>query len=191
MTLLPLYLFPNVNWWRILVQNKDCKIETCENWIKQSGRTRYEISGANKRLLLAVPTIKSSRKRMVDVQIDSRENWAINHWRSLESSYNKSPFFDFYKDELKDILFADYKTLFELNKQSIAWCKRQLDLDIEPMYTDEYLKEAALDYRTALPELEPLVYPQVFEGQIGFLEDLSIMDMLFNQGPEAGAMLYA
>lgn len=191
MTRLALAVFPGINWWLALLKSDDCEIELCENWVKQSSRSRYEISGANRRLQLAIPTSKHSRKRLVDVEIDYREPWMNLHWRSLTSTYNKSPFFDYYKDELHDLIFAQPKLLTDFSKESIEWLSRHLQLTEKVRYTEEYVRGVEADFRNEIPQEKTLEYNQVFEQQIGFLPNLSALDLLFNTGPEAGALLYS
>lgn len=151
-----------------------------EKWVKQSHRSRFEISGPNKRLLLSIPTIKSSRTILKEVQIEEGK-WKQLHWRSLTASYANSPYFEYYADELKELWFKEEKSLLSFSLELLRWLNKRLQLDIDFQCDEDtpYLKNE-IEWKS---ELEP--YQQVFSDKREFEKDLSALDLLFNTGPEA------
>ncbi len=187
---LPFYLFPPIEWW-LLFLNHPCEIEIHESWIKQTYRNRYEICGPNGRMNLIVPTVKKSRTSFADTLIDSRENWQVHHYRSLEAGYNRSPFFEFYKDELNELFESATGSLMEFNERALRWSMNKLEIEPEVVFTRDYLKETPFDHRTVNLTDYDGQYLQVFQEKLGFVNGLSILDLLFNLGPSAGAYLYS
>lgn len=176
-------------------------LEAHENYPKQTFRNRCVIASANGRLNLTVPVVRETRVKVPirEVRIDYSEMWQKNHLRALESAYRKSPFYDYYIDDLLPC-FAEKPTyLFDLNLALSSTLTALLKLDANPQLTTKY--EAGnndiLDFRySILPtkaKSDPLfrapVYPQNFEEKWGFIENLSILDLLFQTGPDAGYWL--
>lgn len=184
---LPLYIFPNLSWFKAALSKsiQPIELEVNINWQKQSPRSRFEIVGPNGKQQLVIPTVKSTRKTLGEVCINYDENWPIQHWRSLETGYNRSPFFEFYKDDIKQILETRYKKLADLNFASIKWCCEKLQLDIHFVPTKIYKGETKIEH----PFSKNLVYPQVFTLKNGFIPELSTLDVLFNLGSEASSLL--
>jgi len=184
---LPLYLFPSLIWFKAALSKglNPVELEVQANWQKQSPRSRFEIAGPNGKQQLVIPTIKSTRKTMVEVCINYDENWPIQHWRSLETGYNRSPFFEFYKDDIQQIFEQRFGNLADLNLASIKWCCEKLQLDLRFNKTDKYQGEMKVEI-ISFKEPE---YSQVFALKNGFIPKLSVLDMLFNLGPEASSLL--
>jgi len=187
---LPFYLFPPIEWW-LLYLNHRCEIEIHESWIKQTYRNRYEICGPNGRMNLIVPTVKKSRTSFADTQIDSRESWQVHHYRSLEASYNRSPYFEFYKDELNELFEGAVGSLLDFNEKALRWIMNKLEIEREVQFTTDFLREYPLDHRTQDLTHFDGEYLQVFQEKLGFVNGLSILDLLFNLGPSAGAYLFS
>ena len=188
---LPLYLLPPISWWAIVVQHNAVMLDIGERWVKQSHRNRFEIAGPNGVQKLSVPTIKATRTCLRDVAINYAEPWQKLHWRSLEAAYNRSPFFEFYKDELQVIFFTKYHHLAELGLALVHWCANKLQVSTTFEVSNAYveLDEKELDYRMEIPEHTPVEYYQVFTDKHRFIPNLSILDALFNCGPEAPSYL--
>lgn len=174
-------------------------IEREENYIKQTYRNRCEINSANGKLLLSIPVIKTNgnHTKVKDVKIDYSENWQLNHWRAIVSAYNHSPYFLYYKDELEKYYFNNYIYLFDFNTQLIRTILKLLPINRNIVNTDEYLKsvdENCIDLRNKIsPKMLTFInwpkYTQVFNERWGFLPNLSIVDLLFNVGPQSAEYL--
>ncbi len=194
-------LFPVISYFKILVNCPDLIIEVCENYQKMSFRNRYVIFGANGVINLSIP-IKGGRQqkqKFYEVEIDYSENWQVKHWRGLTSSYSNSPYFDYYAEALKSIIFSNEKYLKDYNLKALKWILKVLKINIKISFTSEYKKEYEniLDCRnTILPKnfqhitnnVEPK-YTQVFQDRLGFQPNLSILDLLFATGPDAIRLL--
>jgi len=184
---------PPISYFALLLKAENCLIEKHENFVKSSNRNRCRIAGPNGLQMLSIPidSGKSHRQLFKDIISSNAIDWQKNHWQSLCSSYRRSPYFEFYEDELKP-LFADNSVLiFDLNTQIIKKIIGLLKLDISLAYTTSYQKDydGFLDARNLYKEnmFAPALphYIQVFGDRHPFLSDISILDLLFNQGPQA------
>ena len=179
------------------MQHKYNKIEKYDYFKKMSFRNRYIIAGANGIQNLTVPVAggREQKALMKDITIDNSIRWQTKHWRSLVSAYNKAPFFEFYSEAVKSLLFSKEEFLFPFNMQILEWLYATLKLDATIEITDAYNKNYKndTDYRNYfLPKNyqensknQFLHYTQVFEDRLGFLPNLSILDLLFCEGPNA------
>ena len=171
----------NVNYYAALVKAKSVLIDINEHFLKQSYRNRCIIYTSNGPLALSIPVIKKNKTPMKNVLIDVNKDWKTNHWRAISSAYNSSPFFEFYCDELKEVLSKEYSSLANLN--------RALLITSETYIT---IKDSELDLRSTLNPKKTFkgsdTYPryiQIFEAKYGFQSNLSILDLLFHEGPES------
>lgn len=183
--ILPLYVFPSVSWFQNFIRHDSALLEIHENWVKQSFRSRYEIAGPNGRQSLSIPTIKKSRTVLKDVEISYSEDWVMNHLRSIKTAYNRSPFYEFYAHAYTNMLEQRPKYLLDLSVKTIEFGMKYLQLDKALTCTEKYL---GIENDTPSMDLE-IRYQQVFEEKHGFLENLSFLDLLFNNGPSAGSYL--
>lgn len=177
-----------------LYQYADVHIETFENYLKQTYRNRCTIAAANGPLSLSVPIVKPDTLKCLtkDIRISDHGNWRHLHWNALISAYNLSPFFEYYQDDFAPFYENKYEFLFDFNEELRALICRLLDLQPRITYTEEYLPEHPHDYREIIrpkhegedPNFRPIPYYQVFCEKHGFLPNLSIVDLLFNMGPE-------
>lgn len=165
-----------------------------DNFVKQTYRNRAYIYGANGKLSLNIPVIHSQKNRQnyKNVKVFNGEKWQIQHWKSLESAYRTSPFFEFYEDELKPLFFEETDTLLAFNLKCFKVICDCLQLEVETSITSTFEKNAdgVLDLRhlvnakdNTLQHVKP--YTQVFENKYGFISNLSILDVLCNEGPNA------
>ena len=163
---------------------------------KQTYRNRCTIYGANGRLNLTIPIQHTKAKQHQKdgvVKIMWEQDWQKQHWKSLESAYRSSPFFEFYEDELQEVFFQRPNGLMEYNLNLLQCLMEWLALDIDLKFADEYkpfneeenqLIQAKKKRVVALPP-----YTQVFENKHGFLSNLSVLDLIFNPGPESSIYL--
>lgn len=192
----PLFYLPPVNYFSALEANDyEFLMEKEEHFPKQTNRNRTKIYSPNGPLDLFLPVIKGSKyhTKVKDVRISYDFKWQRLHWLSLESCYRNSPYFEFYEDGLAHFYNTKYDFLFDYNLEILHWVFKQLKKTPELAFTTEYTKEIApeKDYRekSLFKELEisqpAKPYVQVFEDRNGFLPNMSIVDLLFSQGPQA------
>jgi hypothetical protein len=178
-------------------------IERFDHYTKQTYRNRCHIMGANRILPLSIPVLKGQTHKTYvgDIRIDDRKKWQKLHWKSIESAYRHSPFFEFYMDEFAPYFERQFEFLFDFNKALLQVVLRALDLDSNVRCTDDFVDEPAgdwADYREVIhpkrdpsadPFFIPMPYQQVFAERLGFGANLSIIDLLFNEGPNARSVL--
>ncbi len=183
-----------------MFQFSNIKIEQYESWQKMSFRNRAVVAGSNGLVDLSVPLEKGRGQRMLvkDVRISEHADWRKQHWRTIESCYSRSPFFEFYQDGVRELLEKKQVYLLDLNLAILAWVQKMLKNQSRVTLTGSYQKEYPApdtDLRNYfLPKnfLEqpfPFRYRQVFEDRIGFQPNLSILDLLFCCGPNAKTLL--
>jgi len=192
------YLGP-IQYYAVLAKNESVLIENFEHFIKQTYRNRTVIYGANGRLNLIVPTVhEGERRAMKTVRISYHEDWQKLHWKSLESAYRSSPFFEYYEDDLAPLIKKKHTYLIDLNMAMLNFLLKELDITLKLNFTDSYCEhtEGFSDQRGAfIPSFEIdeklglARYQQVFESRHKFISNLSILDLLFNLGPAAKGYL--
>ncbi len=182
-------------------------LEACENYQKQSWRNRCCIASSQGREMLNVPVIHTGGRinhPITEIQVDYSTNWVLKTERAIVSAYMTSAYFEYYKDELFSILDSHPITLWELNRKLIDFFVRKIGLAVDfhetvrfvlPAEEGEplsfYGKDHRFDIHPKRPDtlLEDLKlekpYFQVFSQKYGFQSNLSIMDLLFNEGPES------
>jgi len=180
------YLAP-IGYYAILLQNKDCTIEYYENFIKQSIRNRCEIYGANGKLRLTIPKKRegSSRTKITNIKISYKENWQRLHWNSIISAYNSSPFFKYYKDEIKSFFNQKEPFLINFNNKIQEVILNLLEEKVSYTNSTKYHHTGDFtdlrDYHWKIKNQDR--YDQVFMEKHSFIANLSILDLLFNLGP--------
>lgn len=189
------YLGP-IEYYSRLLLHSSILIERFEYFPKQTFRNRCHIYGANGLLSLSIPLKKNKEKTIIkDIQIAPDNNWQKIHWKSIESAYRCSPYFEFYEQDFAPHYFKKFNFLLDFNEILQNTVLNLLNAKVKISYTENYLKEnpSVEDYRSRIsPKLKNLSdenyitkpYVQVFQNKHGFIPNLSIIDLLFNQGPQ-------
>lgn len=192
--------FAPVSLYTALSKNSHIVLEQCERYQKRSFRNRCIIAGANGPVTLSVPLQKGREQKTFsrDIRIANQYNWQDQHWKTIVSSYNRSPWFEFYKYSLEEFYMKRFDFLFDWNLELFYWTIQKLEFDIVAEFTINYEKqydpEIFLDLRDKfLPnnytQFETPVYSQVFMERLGFLPNLSILDLLFCEGKNSSRLL--
>lgn len=191
----PLFYLPPVSYFSAL-NTLDFKfeIEKHEHFPKQTFRNRTVVASPNGPLNLFTPVIKGSKFHTVykDVKISYDFKWQRLHWLSFEACYRNSAYFEFYEDEFASFYHRQPTFLFDLNLELLEWICKQLKKTPEIAFTTEYEKDKPLelDFRDHADlkknsSYQNKPYFQVFEDRNGFLANMSIVDLLFSQGPQS------
>jgi len=188
-------LFSPIMQYVVMANAENIVFEMEDNFQKQTYRNRYEIYGANGKQILTVPVIysqKGERLKTKEIKIDHRDNWHKLHIRSLQSAYRSSPFYEFYEDEILPIYYKKHQYLIDFNLDSFEIIGDCLQVDLHYQKTVDYEKNIDLnqDFRSLAnaksnKNFQLQKYTQVFDDKHGFKSNLSILDLLFNEGPNA------
>ncbi|MBQ9650261.1 MAG: WbqC family protein [Prevotella sp.] len=186
--------FGPVQWYQKLHRAEHVWIERWENFQKQTYRNRCLIATTQGIQALTVPTERGGSTLIKDIRISDHGNWRHLHWNALQSAYGESPFFDYYQDDIRPFFELRWDYLLDFNEAIMAKMCELLDIHPQVDFTEEYVHEPITpSYRMAIrpknPEadadFEPKPYYQVYQQKHGFLPNLSILDLLFNMGPES------
>ena len=199
MQLLTTSYFPPIQYYSKIVKDENVLIEQYEHYGKQSFRNRCDIYGANGKLTLSVPVIKGARLKILtrDIRIEYVEDWRKVHFKGIESAYRKSPFYEYYIDDIEPLFSKKHKYLLDLNNDILEVVNEILEINPSIKMTEDYIKdtEGMDDWREGIhpkksrqKEDKSFVatpYTQVFSDKLGFEPNLSVLDLIFNLGPEA------
>ncbi len=188
----PTYFSPIIQYIAIAKSN-EIVFEVEDNFQKQTYRNRCYIYTANGKHLLNVPIQhnKGEKQKTIAIKIDYKDDWHKQHIKTLQTAYSSSPYFEFYIDDLLPVLEKRFTHLLDLNIKCHEFVMDALQLEIPHKKTTEYVKEIeysdlrhlAVAKSNNLFNLER--YIQVFEQNHGFISNLSILDLLFMEGPNA------
>lgn len=195
--LIELHYLGGVDYFSSLLKAETVCFECQEHYTKGSFRNRMHIATPQGIMRLSIPLVKGKNSQMAirDVQIAYDENWQLQHWRGIQAAYGKSPFFEFYQEELHPFYQQKTKYLFDWNWALHNWITETIGLEHETSFSTEYTTpnthkndqrnqfHPKSEIRSSSPISKP--YSQVFEDKTGFLPNLSIIDLLFCAGPEA------
>jgi hypothetical protein len=194
--------FPNISFYKTLINHDILLIERYEHYQKVSFRNRCYIAGPNGSILLSVPLAQGKNQRTVmkDVRISNDEKWQALHWKTLVSAYRRSPWFEYYEDELGLLFEKPVSYLLDWNLMCLEWANKVMGISSPIAFTEEYHKtyEAGTGITDArntirpsqeLAEEETVRYTQVFQERVGFLPDMSILDLIFCEGKRSVELL--
>ena len=198
-TLIELHYFPSIQYMSKFFASSNVVLEQQENYRKGSYRNRMHIASANGLLRLSIPLIKGKNEKqgIREVRISYEEPWQNKHWTAIQSAYGNSPYFDDYSP-IFHRFFKEKKTyLFDLNLAILTELLELLDINPSIQFTETYAKDTInglIDWRQCISPkpnkscadsaYKTVPYPQVFMEKTGFLPNLSILDLIFCQGPE-------
>lgn len=192
---LPTAYYPPISYLFLMLYHKSVYIDVHETYQKQTWRNRCRILTANGTLDLTIPVKKPVIKSSNILTIETSDHlaWRRNHWRSISSAYSKAPFFMYYAD----LIQAHYRseepgTLIEWNEKLLKDIIHEIDLDCHIYHSSFFIRypDTEIDFRKSLSpkwswvNFDWPVYHQVFDDRLGFTPDLSILDLLFNMGPD-------
>ena len=189
------YLAP-VEYYIQLANAAHITIEKQDNYVKQTYRNRCVIASANGLQTLSIPIVRPDSLKCLtkDIQIAEHGNWRHLHWNAIVSAYNSTPFFEYYEEDFRPFYEKKYTFLFDFNEELRTLICSLIDISPLISYSSEFVKEIEspdLDLRELIhPKKESYIknfksYYQVFETKYGFQPNLSIIDLLFNMGPES------
>ncbi len=169
----------NISYWKELVQNQEVTFFLNHTFQKQTELSQFEIVGPNGRLKLSLPLIKATRKGPYDaVHLDYHSNWQVEHWRSIENAYKKAPFFLYYGYKIQPVFQKRHETLVDFNKAMLEAILNCIKHDSDILFSEESVAYSATKLSSTV------AYPQVFDAKLNFESNLSILDVIFNLGPE-------
>lgn len=192
---LPLTYFGNIAYFHLLYTSEELWIDDREIYLKQSFRNRTQILAANAKLDLTVPvnSTKGYEITIDKIKINYDDPWQLKHWRSIVSAYKSAPFFEEFEEDIKQLVFAKHEFLLDLNLEITYKIMKLLGKEIELHFkSKEELPSrthSMLGYfkpsKMPASHSELKAYMQVFNYKFGFIPNLSILDLLFNEGPYA------
>lgn len=194
--------FGPVQWYQKLYRNEAVEIEQWESFLKQTYRNRCLIATTQGIQALTVPIERGTSQLIRDIRISDHGNWRHLHWNAFVSAYGESPFFEYYQDDIRPFFENRWDYLFDFNEAIREKMCELLDIQPKVSFTDSWViisedsdsseNSDYSDFREAInpkhpqpdPDFEPKPYYQVYQQKHGFLPNLSILDLLFNMGPE-------
>ena len=183
----PSAYFPSISYLKSYIAHENHAIELFEHYPKQTIRNRCDIATSNGKLRLSIPVKKpfGSKSLTKDIRIDHESAWQNEHWRGIRTAYAGAPYFEEYAHEIKDLIYTKHTHLATLNTSILEFFYKVLDLPFTAKSTKDYQKEHIQDFRDFAfgQQVIQKKYTQVFYESHGYIQDLSILDLLFNEGP--------
>ncbi|WP_310559756.1 WbqC family protein [Flavobacterium sp.] len=187
--------FPSISHYVVMAQSEKIVFEVEDNFQKQTNRNRTYIYSPNGIQLLNIPVkhSKETHQKTKEVRIENDFYWQKQHFKSLEAAYRSSPFFEFFEDEIRPIFEKKHQFLMDLNFETLEFVTKCLRMKLDYETTTEYFHKvdsiAILDCRTLVDGKKDKSqfesYTQVFDDKHGFLNNLSVLDLIFNEGKYA------
>jgi len=190
--------FPNIHQFTQIIKANNILFEVSDNYQKQTFRNRTYIYGANGKLGLFIPVIHTHKYRELfkDVKISYDSNWMDLHLKSLQSAYRSSPYFEYFEDDFIKLYSEKEKFLADFNIKCIRLISNLLDLDLDYKISNEYVEKTndiidLRDLSNARKEkkIDTPKYIQVFESKHGYINNLSIIDLIFSEGPNSVSLI--
>lgn len=192
----PIICIPPIGYFAKAAVAKEVIIDAGENYVKQSIRNRYHILSANGVLTLSIPVISQGGEKIPtgDIKIDYSKEWQRNHLRAINAAYRSAPFYDYYAGAVTELIESGAESLREFAEKSAAICDEWLGYEISRKVENAFQEgdfDCDLRLKIKRPEDFPgkpefKTYVQVFADRFEFQPNLSILDLIFNLGPEAG-----
>ncbi len=187
--------FGPVQWYQKFYRSDEVQIEQHENFLKQTYRNRCLIATTQGVQALTVPVEHHNGQCIKDLRISDHGNWRHLHWNALQSAYGESPFFEYYQDDLRPFFDKRWTFLLDFNEEIRQKTCELIDIRPRVSFSSEFRVESGefTDFRNVIspkhpepdPDFFPKPYYQVYQQRHGFLPNLSILDLLFNMGPES------
>lgn len=187
--------FGPVQWYQKLYRSDEVQIEQWESFQKQTYRNRCLIAAPNGIQALTVPVEHTVSPLIKDLKVSDHGNWRHLHWNALVTAYSESPFFEYYQDDIRPFYEQRWDYLLDFNEAIRAKMCELIDIQPNVSYSLEFrtLNSQLRDFRETIrpkhpapdPDFTPRPYYQVWQQKHGFLPNLSILDLLFNMGPES------
>ena len=190
--------FPNIHQFTQIIKANNILFEVSDNYQKQTFRNRTYVYGANGKLGLFIPVIHSHKNRELfkDVKISYESNWMVLHLKSLQSAYRSSPYFEYFEDDFIKLYSKKEKFLADFNIKCIKLISNLLDLNLDFKISNEYVEKTndiidLRDLSNARKEkkIDTPKYIQVFESKHGYINNLSIIDLIFSEGPNSVSLI--
>ena len=187
--------FGPVQWYQKLYRSDEVQIERYESFLKQTYRNRCLIATTQGVQALTVPVEHHNSQLIKDLRISDHGNWRHLHWNALQSAYGESPFFEYYQDDIRPFFEKRWTFLLDFNEEIREKMCELIDIRPKVSFSSEFSMECGVftDYRNTItpkhpepdPDFSPKPYYQVYRQKHGFLPNLSVLDLLFNMGPES------
>ncbi len=187
--------FPSILSYAVMSSSDKILFEVMDYYDKQTYRSRMYIHSANGKQLLSVQvkhTHTDGKQLYKDVRVSNDFDWQKQHWRSLETAYRTSPYFEYFEDDLYPLFHQKFEYLIDLNIKTIETVNELLDLNFDYDLTQTFNSNYQKDFRYLKNAKKPLeieqklpIYTQMFDDRNGFLPNLSILDLLFMEGPNS------
>ncbi len=182
--------FPSISHYVTMAKADSITLEMEDNFQKQTNRNRMYIYSANGLQLLNIPVkhLKNNHQKSRDIQLETAFDWQKQHFKSLEAAYRSSPFFEFFEDIIMPVFEKDYTFLMDVNLDTMDIVSKCIGIKNKFIETAEFHKDTTdlIDFRTFADgkkdETHITPYTQVFGERHGFLNNLSVLDLLFNEG---------
>ena len=190
--------FPNIHQFTQIIKADNILFEVSDNYQKQTFRNRTYIYGANGKLGLFIPVIHTHKQRELfkDVKISYESNWMDLHLKSLQSAYRSSPYFEYFEDDFIKLYSEKEKFLVDFNIKCIKLIYNLLDIDLNFKISNEYIEKTneiidlrGLSNARKQKTIETPKYIQVFESKHGYLNNLSILDLIFSEGKNSVSLM--
>ena len=187
--------FPSISNFAAMMQAESITFEIADNFQKQTNRNRAYIYSPNGIQLLNIPVkhSKESHQKTKDIKIETDFDWQKQHFKSLEAAYRSSPFFEFFEDDIRPLFEKKHTYLMDLNFEALQILTHCFRIKLDYKTTTEYIPEVdpntIIDFRTLVNGKKDTStferYTQVFDDKYGFINNLSVLDLLFNEGKYA------